>query len=190
MNATEGVRCAICHDSVDCSPFKLTCGHAFGKSCVQVWMESSDQKNCPMCRKELTDDEITQINDLPLYDRTVNVLKKATPIFTKTASFYLRFCCIYVAVSAIKLKSEAFSVSYITSILNPAVSIPTGVIGALGAATGVPRVYSTAAGAAFGASVMAVAVSNNSFVKTFPERVITGVISGASIAFTSYNSRR
>ncbi|WOG27559.1 RING finger domain-containing protein [Endozoicomonas sp. 8E] len=189
MNATEGVRCAICHDSVECSPFKLTCGHAFGKSCMRVWMENSGQKNCAMCRKELTHDEITQINDLPLYDRTVNILKKATPIFTKTASFYLRLCSIYVVVSAIKLKSlEAFSVSYITSIVNPAVSIPTGVIGALGAAAGVPRIYSTAAGAAFGASVMA--VSNNPFLKTFSYRVAVGVISGASLAYTSYSSRR
>ncbi|WP_373691380.1 RING finger domain-containing protein, partial [Endozoicomonas sp. YOMI1] len=61
MNVTCGVGCVICQDSQKCRPFKLTCGHAFGRSCMRKWIESTGQKNCLLCRKQLFDDEVKQI---------------------------------------------------------------------------------------------------------------------------------
>ena len=98
MDATSDVSCSICRDSENCSPFKLTCGHAFGRSCMKRRMESSGLKNCLLCEKQLSHDEVKQINDIPLYDRVVNISTKALIILGKTALF---FFCTVAALEAI-----------------------------------------------------------------------------------------
>ncbi|WP_373691127.1 RING finger domain-containing protein, partial [Endozoicomonas sp. ONNA2] len=44
MDSTNGFKCVICYDTACSDPTKdksinLTCGHAFGKSCLRKWVE-------------------------------------------------------------------------------------------------------------------------------------------------------
>ncbi|WBA79405.1 RING finger domain-containing protein [Endozoicomonas sp. GU-1] len=146
MDAVDDVACLICYDSEKCRPFKLTCGHAFGRSCMQEWMESSGQKNCLLCTKQLTDDEVKRIKRIPLYDRAVNILIKAIPIFGKTALYFFSISGLGTALSVIR---DGFFTPSLVVATAAAVAtfFPTATIGTLGAVAGVPLRYATAAGA-------------------------------------------
>ena len=151
MGVTDGVGCLICHDSAQCSPFKLTCGHAFGRSCMQRWMESSGLKNCLLCTKQLSHDEVKKINDIPLCDRVVNISTTALPIFGKTALFFFCTCGAGVAFDVICEGSLTTSLVTYTA-ESTAAFFPAATIGALGAAAGIPEHFAAAAGAATGAA--------------------------------------
>ncbi|KAG4416849.1 hypothetical protein IFR04_009991 [Cadophora malorum] len=53
--------CTICHSSFNTprpdgtieSPSLLPCSHIFGSICIQRWLESSQNQNCPNCRREM-----------------------------------------------------------------------------------------------------------------------------------------
>ena len=82
MDSANGFKCAICYDSICCDSTKyqsieLTCGHAFGKSCMRKWVESSNQTKCLLCRNPLTDIEINEIKTIPLQERAVIISKKS-----------------------------------------------------------------------------------------------------------------
>ena len=91
MDSANGFKCAICHDSICCDSTKyqsieLACGHAFGKSCMRKWVESSNQKKCLLCRNPLTDIEINEIKTIPLQERAVIFLEKSFKLFGQTIS--------------------------------------------------------------------------------------------------------
>ena len=98
MDNAGGFKCVICYDSICCDSAKyqsidLTCGHAFGKSCMRKWIESSNQKECLLCKNPLTDYEIKEIKNIPLQERVIIVSKKAIKLFGQTilnnASFFV-----------------------------------------------------------------------------------------------------
>lgn len=154
MGVTDGVGCLICHDSAQCSPFKLTCGHAFGRSCMMRWMERSGQKNCLTCTKRLTPDEVKQINHIPLYDQMVNISIKAIPSFSRAA--LISFGCYYTGlVGEELLKGSLSSIPVIDVAETTAVIISTATIGALVNANDFTAESRVAAGAAVGACVTA-----------------------------------
>ncbi|USE39496.1 E3 ubiquitin protein ligase [Endozoicomonas sp. SCSIO W0465] len=151
MDTINGFGCLICHDAEQCSPFKLTCGHAFGRSCMQGWMELSGQKKCLLCTKPLTDDEVKQFINSSLFDRMVSISSKAIPIFGKTiklslTAIYGGLACSY-AMNNEPLGSD-------TIIGATAIIISTASIGALGVAAGVSKVYGVSVGTAVGACAM------------------------------------
>ncbi|KAK0101028.1 hypothetical protein ONS95_012985 [Cadophora gregata] len=53
--------CTICHslfhtprsDGTIETPSLIPCGHIFGSICINRWLESSEHKNCPNCRREM-----------------------------------------------------------------------------------------------------------------------------------------
>ena len=91
MDNASGYKCVICYDSICCDSTKyqsinLTCGHAFGKSCMRKWIESSNQKECILCKNPLTDYEINEIKNIPLQERAVIIAQKAIKIFCRNIS--------------------------------------------------------------------------------------------------------
>ncbi|MGO0307099.1 RING finger domain-containing protein [Endozoicomonas acroporae] len=171
MDATSGVGCVICQDTEKCRPFKLTCGHAFGRSCMQEWIESTGQKNCVLCKKQLTDDEVKRIKRIPLYDRAVNILIKAIPIFGKTALYYFSISGLGTALSVIR--DGFFKPSQVVATAAAvATFFPTATIGTLGAVAGVPLRYATAAGAAAGACTVAMVDQARAAAAPYPYRAM------------------
>ena len=82
MDSANGFTCAICRDSICCDSEKsksidLTCGHAFGKTCMRKWVESTNQKKCFLCENPLTDIEINEIKNIPLQKRVIIFSEKA-----------------------------------------------------------------------------------------------------------------
>ena len=127
MDSANGFKCAICHDSICCDSTKyqsinLTCGHAFGKSCMRKWVESSDQKNCLLCRNPLTDIEINEIKTIPLQERAVIILEKAFKVFGQTIS---RLVSPFVNSTA---REFATVVTVATATATATAAVATGVI--------------------------------------------------------------
>ncbi|MBO9496228.1 hypothetical protein J7438_19410 [Thalassotalea sp. G20_0] len=81
MNKVDGFKCPICFDSAECDNINLKCGHAFGRSCIREWLESSNQINCPVCQKQFTDDDIKQITKISLQERMSIISKKTIKMF-------------------------------------------------------------------------------------------------------------
>ncbi|MBO9482633.1 MULTISPECIES: RING finger domain-containing protein [Gammaproteobacteria] len=77
----DGVNCSICLDSKKCEIIHLTCGHAFGRSCLLNRLESHNQKTCTLCHKQLTDNDIKEIKAIPLPERLVIISKKMIKLF-------------------------------------------------------------------------------------------------------------
>ncbi|MBO9496868.1 E3 ubiquitin protein ligase [Thalassotalea sp. G20_0] len=192
MGITDGVGCIICHDSAQCSPFKPTCGHTFGRSCMQRWMESSGQRNCLTCTRQLTDDEVEQINQIPLSERVVKISIKAIPIFGRTASIYLGGLYAGFA-SGVVLNGSLNPASVIAIAANTAVFIPVAAIGALGAAADAPIGLVTGAGAAAGACggvVFNHAVATCGVLNVSGTVVcLGGATIGAALALLAYEAR-
>lgn len=81
MNVTNGVSCSICHDVTNCELIQLTCRHAFGRSCMRLWLDTSDQRHCLLCEQPLTDYDLQRINYISLSERVVGVSSTAISIF-------------------------------------------------------------------------------------------------------------
>ena len=71
-------------DATKNQSINLRCGHAFGKTCIRKWMESSNQKKCLLCGNPFTDIEIKKIKDIPLRERAIIILEKANKLFGQT----------------------------------------------------------------------------------------------------------
>ena len=53
--------CSICLDTMSSrNKLKLSCDHVIHTSCIQKWVRKGSS-SCPLCRKELTKDEITKL---------------------------------------------------------------------------------------------------------------------------------
>ena len=52
-------QCSICYDDVSSTSNIATtkCGHRFHTSCLIMWITSNTNKNCPVCRMKLIDEE-------------------------------------------------------------------------------------------------------------------------------------
>ncbi len=52
-------QCSICYDDVSSTSNIATtkCGHRFHASCLIMWITSNTNKNCPVCRMKLIDEE-------------------------------------------------------------------------------------------------------------------------------------
>ncbi|MBO9494602.1 E3 ubiquitin protein ligase [Thalassotalea sp. G20_0] len=163
MNGAKGLECAICYDSI-CSDLKkikrteLTCGHAFGKSCIRKWVESSNQKKCPVCTTQLTDKKIKEIKNIPLQERVVIFLEKMIKLTGRTIvdcvpAFAVPGAFLGAALWATVGAAEAAAAGVIV-IAAPTVFVTAGAAaGAVAASAGVPRNIGIAAGAAVGAAV-------------------------------------
>ena len=155
MNSAKGVECAICYDSICCDStkyksIKLTCGHAFGKSCMRKWVESSNQKKCPVCTNQLTDNKIKEIKNIPLQERVVIFLEKTSKLIGRTIvelvpSFAVAGAVFGAADGAV---SGGILIAAATVLITAGAAA-----GAVAAATGASRDIGTAAGAAAGAAV-------------------------------------
>lgn len=66
----EGTLCPICLDNwTNAGPHRLCClkcGHLFGLSCVQRWLDTQRRKTCPTCKKHVSRNDIR-----PIYARKV-----------------------------------------------------------------------------------------------------------------------
>ena len=163
MNSAKGLECAICYDSICCDStkyksIKLTCGHAFGKSCMRKWVESSNQKKCPVCRNQLTDNKIKEIKNIPLQERVVIFLEKTSKLTGRTIvecvpAFIVAGAVIGAALWA-NVGATDGAVAGGLMIAVATVLITAGAVaGAVAAATGASRNIGIAAGAAVGATV-------------------------------------
>ena len=181
MESANGFTCAICRDSICCNSTKyksinLTCGHAFGKSCMRKWVESSNQKECCLCKNQLTDNEINKINEIneineikniPLQERVVIISEKTIKLLGRTIFKLVPLLAAGTAITfgagvAVGNATGAIGAAAGTAAL--VAGLAAGIaVGAVGAATGVDRdavmaVGATAgtvgaAGAAIGAAV-------------------------------------
>lgn len=88
MDNVHGVKCPICYDSTDCDNINLECGHAFGRSCMREWLESSNQINCPFCQKQCTDDEIKEITKISFQECMLIFSKKTIKAFNPAILTY------------------------------------------------------------------------------------------------------
>lgn len=50
-----GQMCSICQEDYTTKEYKrsLTCGHTFHKRCIDKWMRTSPNLDCPYCRKSI-----------------------------------------------------------------------------------------------------------------------------------------
>jgi SNF2 family DNA or RNA helicase len=65
--ATEGESdfCKICWGSYNTPvTYIKTCGHYFCKLCLDSWTRNSSQKGCPLCREEITDENVIHVSEL------------------------------------------------------------------------------------------------------------------------------
>jgi len=53
MQTLKEFNCPICLD-ITCAPVSLNCGHTFCEHCIDAWLKSQAQSNCPQCRKAFT----------------------------------------------------------------------------------------------------------------------------------------
>ncbi len=162
MNSAKGLECVICYDSICCDStkyksIKLTCGHAFGKSCMRKWLESSNQKKCPACTNQLTDNKIKEIKNIPLQERVVIFLQKTSKLTGRAIVECVPAFAVGGAVFGAALWANVGAVDGAVSggilIAVATVLITAGAVaGAVAAATGASRNIGTAAGAAVGAA--------------------------------------
>ena len=163
MDSANGFKCVICYDSICCDSAKsksinLTCGHAFGKSCMRKWMESSNQKECLLCKNPLTDNEIKAIKSIPLQERVIVILEKTTELIGRTI---LEFAPAFatVGITTVVVGGVTGGASGAVLAVAPVAAAAAGVAaGAVGAAAGVNRFAGGAAAAAFGAVMASGAV--------------------------------
>ena len=186
MDSANGFKCAICYDSICCDSTKyqsinLTCGHAFGKSCMRKWVESSNQKKCLLCRNPLTDIEINEIKTIPLQERAVIISKKAFKLFGQTISQIVSpfanptarefaTVCTVATVATVAIAAVAWAVDWITDVSSivgitgcagiiawtaggiVAELIPGDIVGAAVGAVGVAAGFDSATAQAVGAA--------------------------------------
>ena len=163
MDNTNG-KCAICFDSICCDSTKyksidLKCGHAFGKSCMQKWLESSNQKNCYLCQNPLTDHEIKEIKNIPLQERAVIIsekiiklsgqafLKNALPLTVSLAIGLAFAAATGTVVHGTPLAGALWTAMAVTLVGTFAIGIASG---AVCAAAGGDRAAARTAGAVVG----------------------------------------
>ena len=114
MNVTNGVSCSICHDVANCELIQLTCGHVYGRSCMRLWLGTSDQRHCLQCAQPLTDYELQRINYIPLSERVVAVSTAATSIFKQHCpQVILRG--LYILTSATRIACGGLLIGYIST---------------------------------------------------------------------------
>ena len=133
-------KCAICFDLICCDSTKyksidLKCGHAFGKSCIQKWLESSNQKNCYLCQNPLTDHEIKEIKNIPLQERAVIISEK---IIQLSGQAFLKNALPFTVTLAIGLAFAAATGTVVDGTLAAATAMAVTVVGtfAIGIASG------------------------------------------------------
>ena len=156
MGSADGFKCVICCDSICYDSTKyinLTCGHAFGKSCMRKWVESSNQKKCLLCEKPLTDNEIKEINYIPLQERVVIISENAIKLFGRTmlkiAPPLAAGAASLFVVRAVGVAAGADGVAIVAAGAVGAAAVVIGAAaGAVGAAAGVDRAIGTAVGGA------------------------------------------
>uniref|UniRef100_UPI002147570C hypothetical protein n=1 Tax=Endozoicomonas sp. YOMI1 TaxID=2828739 RepID=UPI002147570C len=108
---------------------------------------------------QLFDDEVKQINRIPLYDRVVDILIKAIPIFGKSALFLSCTCGLATALNLIYEGSlDPRFVTFIGNVITT--FFPAVTIGTFGAAAEVHKGYATAAGAVAAACTFAVCIQD------------------------------
>ena len=61
MNETNEEICPICLDTISSSKATISCGHTFCTECLLL--SSLNNKNCPMCRKDIYSDSNKKIYD-------------------------------------------------------------------------------------------------------------------------------
>ena len=195
-----------CDSLTNDKTIELTCGHVFGKSCLLNWLESSNQESCFLCNNPLTDNEISEIQPVPLQERACSVPEQATKLFGRTISKLTPTlaCGLVVGTS---LGAAGAVLSNAVNSLFP-VQAPHGVVdgavagafgalvgfaaitvgaavGSLGAATGVNRPAAKVAAGAFGALGVALAyrtISTAGFVSgSFGDAAQPGANSAGTI---------
>ena len=64
----EGMKtCVICYESVDKdsnATILRLCGHVFCDSCLNTWLETENNKRCPMCRVAFDRDDLLKSSTL------------------------------------------------------------------------------------------------------------------------------
>ncbi|MBO9495171.1 hypothetical protein J7438_13890 [Thalassotalea sp. G20_0] len=143
-NGANGFQCvicrgSICYDSAEDKTINLKCGHAFGRSCMRKWVESSKQKKCLLCTHQLTVNELKKIKDIPLQERLVITLEKTYTLFGRT----ILNCATGTATT-----QAVLAAGVVAAVVAAAA---TGFFGNVGPATGAARGVT---GAAVGAAVM------------------------------------
>ncbi|MBO9495103.1 hypothetical protein J7438_13540 [Thalassotalea sp. G20_0] len=192
VNSANGLKCAICYDSI-CydstkdKSIKLTCGHIFGKSCMRKWVESTNQRKCLFCNNQLTDNEIKEIKNIPLQERVIIILEKPiiligraildyVPAFAAGAAF---FGAIVGASAGAVAGASAGAVAGVVVITAPTALITAGAAaGAVAAIAEVDRGVGAAVGAAAGAAAGA-AVG----IGGFDVAAAAGVVAPAAVGF-------
>ena len=70
--------CSICFDSLDEKQIPLKCGHWFHKDCIK----KTEKHTCPLCRKQMTNDElkffclVTQLDPLENYFENMRQIER------------------------------------------------------------------------------------------------------------------
>lgn len=62
--------CSVCYERLT-NPFRLRCGHAYCKPCVEEWYVSStaDSPGCPTCRRPISLKALDEVRDQRLEDK-------------------------------------------------------------------------------------------------------------------------
>ncbi|WP_257264486.1 RING finger domain-containing protein [Endozoicomonas sp. ONNA2] len=200
MDSANGVKCAICYDSV-CSDrttyniINLTCGHAFGKSCMRQWIESSNQKKCLFCNNPLTDNEIKEIKNIPLQERLAIISEKAIKLFGQTTLLLAPSIggTIWLALHAALVGGTDAGIVFSAAVACGTCITTGAAVGAVGAAAGVDKaatvIFGTVTGAAGAAAVIfgtitgaagAVAATDGAFAFTVGVIGITAGVIGVN----------
>ncbi len=164
MDSTSGFKCVICYDSVKHQSIHLRCGHAFGKTCMRKWVESSKREECLLCKNPLTDDEVNEIKSIPLSERAVIITEKTIKLFGQTIFKFVRPFAIWTPVaiaSGVAIGAATTGTAWFTTVASRAAAggtvawstaVAAGVaVGAVCAAAGVDRDTAKAFGASAGA---------------------------------------
>ncbi|MBO9481778.1 E3 ubiquitin protein ligase [Salinisphaera sp. G21_0] len=180
MNSANGLKCAICYDSI-CydstkdKSIKLTCGHIFGKSCMRKWVESTNQRKCLFCNNQLTDNEIKEIKNIPLQERVIIILEKPIILIGRAILDYVpgfaagaAFFGAIVGASAGAVAGASAGVVVITA--TTALITAGAAAGAVAAIAEVDRGVGTAVGAAVG-------------IGGFDVAAAAGVVAPAAVGF-------
>lgn len=128
MDSANGFKCVICRDPICCDSAKyqsidLTCGHAFGRSCMRKWIESSNQKECLICKNPLTDNEIKEIKNIPLQEHVAINSDKAIKLFGQTILKLLALPLLYRLLNYHFNKSLALTLRKHMWIVGPAMGL-------------------------------------------------------------------
>ncbi len=219
MNVTNGVSCSICHDVANCELIQLTCGHVYGRSCMRLWLGTSDQRHCPLCVQPFTDYDLQRINYIPLSERVVAVSTAATSIFKQhcpqaimrglhVLTSVTRMACAGLLIGYISTADKDFQAVLLDALPNlightlatyvtaSAILALGSAVGSFGSAGGASRVFGTAVGMTSGALTSACAcdIYGDTNGIRFPTALRNAIIAlgglvAGASAFTAYGIR-